>query len=671
MESLNMRDWFKVYSLFFMLGLLVYFNSLNNKFLMDDYNILQSPYSSSMKFVSSQWNPYGEQALGIMEYEASFSYYRPMTQTLYDVSYAVFKNNFWQYHLFNLFLFVFAASLIYLLLGKLSGNYNLAFLTGLFYLIHPINGIAVNYISASVFALEVIFILGTILLLWESLERKNNRMLYSLSLLSSFLSLFWHESGMMIPFYVSAFIMLFRNDPFRKKALYLFPYFLIVFSYLVFRFFFVSINDLILKQVSLFHMTGWEHLATLFQLLIWYIIRLFYPGGIVMQWVTPVLHDHIIGNDLGACSLLLFFILLFIRLAKEKICQLAVVWVVIGFVPVYWGAFRMPSVGALIEPHWFIFSSIGFFILASYFFLIVLGRWKNAGLVLLFIVIFALGSAAHACNQIWVDQKTYARYWTQHAPHFKLAYFYLANAYQDEGAIKESREYYRMALTGYTSDMDIYHNLGMLDGKEGHWKEAELNFRRALSINPFSAGTYDALGDLYLKQGQWEKAKECFLQALVYNPLSFGSRAGLAYVYFNNSEYQKALDLCLKNLNLVDYDSNTLFLLVDIYIHKKDIVNIEKYAYRIIDHETDPETLMKLGVVMAQCNIFNVAIDTFIKVIRIAPDYKDAYFEAGKLLENSGKYDEAIHIWRLGSGIDPADQRFKTGIAEAVKLKLK
>ena len=36
-----MRNWFKVFFLFFMLGLLVYFNSLNNKFLIDLQNRLQ------------------------------------------------------------------------------------------------------------------------------------------------------------------------------------------------------------------------------------------------------------------------------------------------------------------------------------------------------------------------------------------------------------------------------------------------------------------------------------------------------------------------------------------------------------------------------------------------------------------------------------------------------
>ena len=58
----------------------------------------------------------------------------------------------------------------------------------------------------------------------------------------------------------------------------------------------------------------------------------------------------------------------------------------------------MPDVGALIEPHWFIFSSIGFFILAAIFFYYS-GSHEKGGLVLLFIVIFTWGAVSHAYNQ--------------------------------------------------------------------------------------------------------------------------------------------------------------------------------------------------------------------------------------------------------------------------------
>ena len=100
--------------------------------------------------------------------------------------------------------------------------------------------------------------------------------------------------------------------------LYLFPYFLIVFSYIVFRFFFLSINETILKQIALFHMTGWEYPATLFRVFMWYITQLFYPQGIVMQWVTPILHHHIFWNNLGWLHCLFFFFCFLSDLLKKK-----------------------------------------------------------------------------------------------------------------------------------------------------------------------------------------------------------------------------------------------------------------------------------------------------------------------------------------------------------------
>ena len=211
-----MQDWFKVFVLFFMFGLLVFFNSLNNKFLIDDYVFLNNPVMSGTKFISSQWDPFREEVLGVVDMHESLGYYRPTTHIVYDFCYAVFKNNYWKYHLLNIFLFVFASSLVYSLIERLTGNRHLALLTGLFYLIHPINGIIVNYVSAGVFAFQVIFTLGTILLLLVSLERKKDRVLYALSLLFSFLSLFWNESGIMTPFYVGAVILLFRKETFKE-----------------------------------------------------------------------------------------------------------------------------------------------------------------------------------------------------------------------------------------------------------------------------------------------------------------------------------------------------------------------------------------------------------------------------------------------------------------------
>jgi len=288
-----MRKWAKVFSIFFIFGILVYCNSMNNQFSIDDHVLLSNPVMSQTKFISSQMNPYLQQSLGVRDTSKIFvGFYRPFAMMLNAFCYSYFKDNHWQYHLFNLLLFVFSSSLIYLLIRRLTGNDYLAFLAGLFFLIHPINGILVDNIVANALSFQIILIIATILLLLESLEKKGGRPLYFLSLFFSFLSLFWYDLGVMTPVYVSAVIIIFRQDSFKKKAVYLFPFFLISLSFLFLRSYFLN-GTPFLKGIAYFHMSAGEYLATLFRLIGWYISKLFYPQGIVMQWAIPVQHEHL------------------------------------------------------------------------------------------------------------------------------------------------------------------------------------------------------------------------------------------------------------------------------------------------------------------------------------------------------------------------------------------
>lgn len=663
-----MMNWFKVLALFFILGLLLYGNSLNNRFLVDDYNLLSNPAMSQSKFISSQFNPYLEQQLGYLDPSKTLQgYYRPLPHMVYAFCYGHFKNMFWQYHLFNLFFFVLAAFLVYLCMQKVTANVPLAFLTGLFFLIHPVNGLMVNYIVASVVSLQMIFILLTIVLFWESLERNKNRTFFFLSLLSSFIALMWHDIGIMTPVYLLPVIVFFRKDAYKIKALYILPFVIISLFYLFLRAFFLK-GTPFLKDIAGFHMNVWEYAATLFRLVMWQMTQWFYPRSVVMQWVMPVVHDHVFQNCLAGVLLSMIFIVLFIRLAKEKICCLAMTWILIGFAPICLVPFRNPRVGALIEPHWFIFATLGFFIMAAYFFLIVFGRIKVFGLLLLLITVFVWGSFCHAYNRLWADQKTYARFWVKQVPNYHLPYFYLAEAYQQEGALNESEKYYRLALSGDVSDVFTYNNLGILATQLGNFPRAEIYIRQALMINPHYADAYNNLGIAFVKQGQWDKARESFQQALLDAPLMSSARINLALVYLHNKEYRKAVDLCLQNLNIVDNDVDSLFVLIDVYGNTGDIASVRQYAYRLLNASTDPAILNRLGNAMSQMHMNDVAFDCYIKSLRFAPDFAEAYLNAGVLLKDMGKYKEAVHIWRLGLKVAPQDRRLIMEITKALEM---
>jgi len=655
-----MRQWFKIFLILFFFGLLVYANSLNNKFLWDDYFIVGHSDLSQTKFIFSQWNPVNN------KYNAG--YYRPLAHMVYAFCYGTFKTNYWQYHLLNLFLFVLLASLIYILIEKLTKNIPLAFLTAIFFLIHPINGIMVNNIVSCVLSIQLIFMFGAIIWLWESLERGNDRRLYFLSLLTSFLSLFWYDMGVLTPIYLSAVIFVFRKESINLKFNYLLPFFLISIAFFLFKHFFLK-GSAFLTGITGFHMTGWEYWASLFKVISWYFAKLFFLKGIVMQWVTPIVHEYLFWNCVGAVCLPLIFILYFLKYREQKIIQLAVVWILIGVAPIGLVAFFNPQVGAILEPHWLIFSSIGLFIVTAFYCLAILNSNRQIGLALLLILIFSWGVSSRAYNLKWADEKSYALYWSHELPDYKFIDTVLGDVYQEEGDYKNSIKYYKLSNHGASINAVACNQIGLMDMKEGRVKEAEADFKLAILIDTHLSPAYNNLGVIFFNKSEWVKAKRFFTQALDNDPYLLQAREYLAKIALHDSNPQQAIQLCLKNLNIKDNDVGTIFLLIQIYVDQKNSKDLKTLVYRVFKEVNDPLVLTKLGEVMTLNNINDVAQECFVKVLRLKPNFALAYLDEGILFERQGKYDQAIETWKKGLSLYPSEQQFIKHISQAMELK--
>ena len=187
----------------------------------------------------------------------------------------------------------------------------------------------------------------------------------------------------------------------------------------------------------------------------------------------------------------------------------------------------------------------------------------------------------------------------------------------------------------------------------------------------FSAVTYTNLGSLYYVEGKIDKARDNFSRSLMVDPLMLEPRRGLVRILIDHAEYQKAIDLCLKNLDIVEDDKATLILLISIFIRDKDFTNLKKYTYRIINLETSPDALTYLGVFMSQHNAPLLASDCFKKAMQVSPYYMDAYRQSGRLLTSLGKYDEAVRIWKIGLSLNPSDHILRNYILKDMELKSK
>jgi len=114
-----------------------------------------------------------------------------------------------------------------------------------------------------------------------------------------------------------------------------------------------------------------------------------------------------------------------------------------------------------------------------------------------------------------------------------------------------------------------------------------------------------------------EKAKEYYERALILNPFLTATRIELAKISLRQSEAQKAVNLCLKNLEIVNNDTQTIFLLISIFTSQKDLVNLNKYVSGFIDTQNDPELLTVLGKFLAKNNVPQLARDCFAKAAKL------------------------------------------------------
>jgi tetratricopeptide (TPR) repeat protein len=259
------------------------------------------------------------------------------------------------------------------------------------------------------------------------------------------------------------------------------------------------------------------------------------------MWATPVVREHLMLNVL--CLILtMLLIALFFRMSKERpIAQVASLWFLIGFLPLFRTAILYHQNGFMLEPHWFVFSSIGFFLLLAYLITHYLADFKKILAVTIPLVLIWSG-IAHSYNNLWFDQRTYCSYWIKKAPAFVVPRYFLYDSYalmgrdelnkikeislkkledfpKDSLALfelintylitKEPQKIQEYAHSLLESDNNAYDllALGTILDRHNYFDLALESFSRSLLINPGYTDAYYARGVLFTKQGNFNVLK--------------------------------------------------------------------------------------------------------------------------------------------------------------------
>ena len=640
---------------------LTYYNALSNGFFHDDFNfIVKDTTLRRPEPISYHFTPH--QAL---------IQYRPVSSIVLYGLYRIFGENSYAFHAANLLFFYASCVLLFLFLNLVSRNLSASFIAGALFCVHPLNAVVMNFIVTNSFTLMGIFLLLSLLMLWLAEEKQKGKVFYyGLSLFFFLLCLFCHDIAMVYPLIPMALLYFVRKCPPKRVFALGLPFFLISLGYLIFRMFVASLKTSVFANFLHAHLSLPVYIASLFDLFGWYLIKLIFPDKIIFVWNISPAGQHVFVKDVVFLALVIGLGWLIAKKWKQNERSFALLWFLIGLLPVGLGSFVYYFLmGLVIEPHWFFPTSMGIFFLAA----LALDGLKKIVRKELWYAFFAavivyFVSYTHTYNAMWRTERSYYRYALSVSPDNNWANFGLARYFMDEGRSEEAKKLFNKTLTGRMLDWQAYNNLGLINMADGDIDEAIIEFKKAVQAKSDEALPYNNLGIALVKQGENKKAEDVFLRAMELRKNLLEPRFNLISLYMKEGKKDDAIRLCEESLGLDPGNGNTFYFLTQLYFEKGEKKKAVSAGKQFLGKSRDAAHLVSMGSLFAEHHFNNLAGMLYFRALEINPHDKSAYMEMGKLYGNQEQFDRAVMFFQQALAIDPSDEGSRRNLQKAKEL---
>ena len=143
--------------LLFLIGIVLYSNTLSGGFVWDDHYLIE--YNARLKTPAAIIDFFTKDFWQNSSIHFNSGFYRPVTLLTFFVNYNLWNGQPFGFHFFNVVLHSINGVLIFLILLYLTQNTFVSFISGLFFIIHPVQTEVVAYIADINDILLVFFLL--------------------------------------------------------------------------------------------------------------------------------------------------------------------------------------------------------------------------------------------------------------------------------------------------------------------------------------------------------------------------------------------------------------------------------------------------------------------------------------------------------------------------------
>jgi len=551
-----------------LLTALTYLGSIRFEFVSEDYpQIIFNPFIKAWHyvpqyFIGSVWRQLYRSEPG--------SYFRPLFLFWTRLNYSIFADRSLGWHTTAVFLHLLVTWLVYLLVKKMTGRFTLAWLTALFFGVHPVHHEVVAWISGTTESLSAVLVLGAFLAYLRSLE-KSKTIWMTLSCVLYALALLCNESSIVLPVLVFAHGWIGRSpgeraepDEFDGKiygsltsALFYLPIMAVYFymRYRVSTGYFqpfantsLSMWLLTLPSVLFFYARNWfspTHLSANYDL--YYQMRLdwahvVFPALIVfaMGCVIWVSRKQFGFREVGS----------------------AAAWMIIPLLPAL--AFVVFKPDELVHDRFFYLPSIGAALLVA----LCVERYLKSrqtvfgqplGVVVGALVLtLVLAAVTIRTARFWKDNHTLYTRAHKIAPENPAAASGLSEELIDQKEFDQAEALLESAQLKGGGDARFALNLGRVEYHKKQYPKAEENIRRSIALGPYAGEPYVYLGMIQLKQDHPREALVSLQRAVELSPMEAHFRTSYGIVLEMNGNCPAAMSQFEAALALTPGDGLTL-----------------------------------------------------------------------------------------------------------------
>ncbi len=593
----NEKVWLWFSLAIVVLSLILYINTLQNSYALDDKGIITQNKITSRGFsgipdllTTSYWEGIGKNVRS----------YRPLAPVSFAVEVGIWGKNPMVSHFFNLVIYMLTGVILLFFLRRVFEKADpgippvIPFLVTMLFLAHPIHTEVVANIKSRDSMFELLFLLLSGYFLFKYLSSKRRSDLV-VSVLFFFPALLSKESAITYLAMVPVILILFDDRPFVKKlettVFYLIPAILFLILYYNYSNIRVFSQLHILDNALLLDAPIAQIWATKFLILGKYLVLLVYPHPLVFDYS----YNHIPLTDFSNPAVWLsvfiyFFATAFLvyilknKLSVKKVTPgnrviaFSVAWFIMGF---FASSNLVFLIGSTMGERFMYSPSLGFIIILVYGLYragCLAGKGKkfagaSAVMVYLFCAVLLTGYGLKTIdrNKAWKDDRTLYSTDIRYLGDNTKANDFLADLYRKDGDLATDQamksEYYgkaivfkEKALSIYPKVPEIQQQLAYLYGNTGQFGKAVEAYKVAIAMNPGEIMNYVQIGKAlgmmqkiqegltYLKQAEQIDPNDPDLLATLGITYAQTGELGLAISYF-----EKVLSRDPSNKQIADY----------------------------------------------------------------------------------------------------------------------